>query len=330
MVCRAGKYGLVLLALALVVPMGCKRKKPKAQLQAIETILQESTVKERDHKCGLHKGKPADLGGLDTLYNRNVKIVDDNLVPVSATLEQTARNYLITVPNFLMSNLTGAGGQLVLGSKEQTVQACSDCYKRLLENSNGYLNGLQPTQLSGRLSDLKGCWCSDPNSPPAIYASSNKEDLNDGLLPLFAYLHLERLNEVYINRAHAEGKIKEEEKTKLLKAAGVLGEYRVGLVKDTFADLKAAGKLGVVKRLKTEFGLPEADTDLSAEAVVAIGNMLIAESFDSYYCSAESYAFFSGSGVKEEAEDDVRFSKTFATFRRYADQVVKDQPWHRL
>jgi hypothetical protein len=299
------KIWLLVVATGLVST--CK-KQPQNSVQSIDTTLQDELIKNRVNNCGPEEAS-ASQGAFAAKYNRALGIEASGAVS-----EAFVRSKLVSIPDLLIDNLASTGGKIIV--RAGAGKFCQEKYDEL----SASLPFLSPMQVKARAADLRGCWWADRESAPSIYIEASADAVNDSLLPLMTYLYLERLDPQLVGMALKEKRITTDEQKTFVQADDELSELRLQVANSFFADLKRQGREDVAKRYEADFGVKVGE--LSLANTRALGNLILAESVDSYYCSKDTFSYFSAEGNSAPP-----FQDTYTIFQKVASTL--GAAWHQ-
>jgi hypothetical protein len=296
-----------LFCLTASLPLACK-KQPQNSVQSIDTTLQDELIKNRVNNCGPDEAT-ANRGAFAAKYSRTLGIEASGAVS-----EAFVRSKLVSIPDLLVDNLANAGGKIIV--RVGAGKFCQEKYDEL----SGSLPFLSPPQIKSRAADLRGCWWADRESAASIYIEASADAVNDSLLPLMTYLYVERLDPQLVSMALKEKRITQDEHATFTKADDELSELRLQVVNSFFADLKRQGREDVAKRYENDFGVKVGELTLTNTR--ALGNLILAESVDSYYCSKDTFNYFSAEGTANPP-----FQDTYTIFQKVASNL--GTAWHQ-
>lgn len=320
------------LCLAAVVAALTSCKPPKRQessLASVDTILQKDGQKFRGYACGPGPSVDPRLTAAGTTLTDH-QARDYRVSVESPVSEGDVRRLLHAVPDFLIDTFVGPDGKpgkvkVYSGAAEH----CRTTVEKQLDQVE-FPGATDPDArkrmreaLEGRLKDLNACWTAEKGDSLVLHFPNDLGIVNDALLPIFTYAFAERFVESKVDDAAKD--LPESRRKELAAMLDGFNETRVALARAAIKDL--SGKFDdVLERQQKNFGFGAEPTD---EELFGFGNLVLAESVDSAYCSALSRNEFAlPQHDKEGKAVDQAFKNTWDVFAARVDQTFGYWWWH--
>lgn len=266
-------WGVLTASTFALGAMSCKRVDEGADVKSLDNFASAPGEAETINRCGFaYDGKP--LTG--ALKKRAAAITAP-----SAALKNVAIGVLMGVPENLARPFFAAGGKIVI-----TAGAAEKCSASLSDAERSFAGQSEPAP--------RACWRQEKlGAPPEIVIQASEQDVQHGLLRMFAYV----FSDFFAYRAAASDD-PELNTPAWRQAVEGYKEARSALASTFLAELDTPATQATLARLEA---FREAAGDKFAGFVAA-------EAVDSYYCSAASRRGF-----------ERQFPKTYAAFTDYRD-----------